>query len=175
MEMGPRGSILGAAAGPFHVLGYNSELVPDLSYDGDEVVNRTYCARVDVDEKEEGRGLGRGLGRCVCEPIASTDCGLMANLFGSDGSPGEVLKITAKIRTGELNFTGCVRKALRDRFGEKLVSLGGVFVIKKGKAKLHVMPDFSRTPLNSREVSFFSWVSLKIEEHYSLACLLACF
>ena len=32
-----------------------------------------------------------------------------------------------------------------------LFSLGGVFVIKKGKARLQVMPDFSKTPLKTRE------------------------
>ncbi len=109
------GFVLGAGAGPFHVLGMNSELMPNLSYRGEEATNLTHYARVGKQ------------GGCVCEKISSGDCGLMANLFGSDGSPG-------------MNFTEAIQKALQAEYGERTASLGGVFVIKKGKAKLHVMP-----------------------------------
>lgn len=38
LEMSPgKGFMLGAGAGPFHVVGRNSELMPNLSYEGDEV------------------------------------------------------------------------------------------------------------------------------------------
>jgi hypothetical protein len=138
MEMGPKGALLGASAGPFHVLGVNSELMPNLSFDAETVTNRTHYAQ--IDER----------GGCLCKELSSTDFGLMANLFGSDGSPGNVLKIAAKIRTGKANFIQTVQNALKAEFGERTISMGGVFVIKKGKANLHVMPDFSETPLNSR-------------------------
>jgi hypothetical protein len=145
MEMSrERGFILGAGAGPFHVVGVNSELMPNLSWEGEEVRNLTRYARID-----EGGG-------CVCERITeglgkgSVDCGLMANLFGSDGAPGEVLKIIARTRTGDKNFTDTIRDALKDVYGERLVSMGGVFVIRKGKAKLHVMPDFPDAPFKDR-------------------------
>lgn len=115
MEMEEKsGFVLGAGAGPFHVLGMNSELMPNLSYRGEEATNLTHYTRV---SKQGG---------CVYEKT-SGDCGLMANLFGSDGSPG-------------MNFTEAIQKALQAEYGERTVSLGGVFVIKKGKAKLHVMP-----------------------------------
>jgi hypothetical protein len=139
MEMGHTGAVIGASAGPFHELGVNSELMPNWSYEEDAVTNRTHYAK--IDDK----------GACLCERLDSTDFGLMANLFGSDGRPGKVLKITAKIRTGEDNFTATIQKALKAKFDDRVVSMGGVFVIKKGKANLHVMPDFSRTPLKSRE------------------------
>lgn len=103
------------------------------------VVNETRFVRVDGEE------------RGVCERLDTTEFGLMANLFGCDGSEGDVLKITAQGRTGSLNFTGTIQEALKAHFGERTVSLGGVFLIRKGKAKLHVMPDFSNTPLESRE------------------------
>ena len=32
MEMGSKGALLGASAGPFHVLGVNSELMPELEF-----------------------------------------------------------------------------------------------------------------------------------------------
>lgn len=138
MEMDEKkGFLLGASAGPFHVVGINSELAPNMSYENGEITNKTYFAKID-DE-----------GKCVCERIDSTDFGLMANLFGSDGETGRVLKITAEIRTGKLNFTTAIQEALKAHFGEQTISMGGVFVIKKGKANLHVMPHFSEAPLKS--------------------------
>ena len=139
MEMNSRGALLGASAGPFHILGMNSELMPNLSFDGETITSRTHYAKIDKN------------GECVCEGISTPDCGLMANLYGSEGIPGPVLKIEAKIRTGKPNFTETIQNALKFKFGERLISIGGVFVIKKGKANLHVMPDFSKTPLKTGE------------------------
>lgn len=172
MEMGgERGFVLGAGAGPFDVVGGNSELVVNLAFgkgeggagDGD-VVNLTRVVRIE----EIGEAGGRG--RCVCEnvPGNSTGCALMANLFGSEGRTGEVLKISAKTRTGELDFISAIQKALRERFGTQPVSLAGVFVIKKGKAKLHVMPDFSKEPLETSQVK--EWLRF-FEMRAPLVCL----
>lgn len=130
-----QGALLGAAAGPFHVVGMNSELMPNLRWDKGDVINETHFAKVS------------GEGSALCEKLPSHDCALMANLFGSAGLPGDVLHITASSRTGTLNFTEAIRKALSNVYGTRTVSLGGVFVISRGQAKLHVMPDFSPTPL----------------------------
>jgi len=143
MEMSPdKGFVIGAGAGPFHVVGMNSELMPNLSYEGDTVTNLTKYAKVDEH------------GGCVCDAVPgnSTDCALMANLFGSDGDPGDVLKIVASSRTGKANFTSAIQDALKDKYGDRPVSLGGVFLIKKGKAVLHVMPDFSTEPLETAKM-----------------------
>ena len=57
---------------------------------------------------------------------------------------GEVRsEIRAKKRSGEENFVSCMRKAVREKYGNLPVGLGGVFMIEKGKAKLHVMVSFS--------------------------------
>lgn len=130
-----QGAVLGAAAGPFHVVGVNSELMPNLAWESGKVVNETHFAKV----KDDGSAL--------CEKLPSQDCALMANLFGCAGLPGDVLHITASSRSGDLNFTEAIRKALKDAYGTRTISLGGVFIIMRGKAKLHVMPDFSPTPL----------------------------
>lgn len=95
------GFVLGAGAGPFHVLRMNSEPMPSLSYRSEEVTNLTHYAKIDKQ------------GGCVCEKISSGDCGLMANAFGTDGSPGKVVKVVAKIRTGGMDFTEAIQKALR--------------------------------------------------------------
>lgn len=51
----------------------------------------------------------------------------------------QVLKVSASKRTGDENFITCMRHALARCYGDKPVGLGGVFVIEKGKAKIHVM------------------------------------
>lgn len=72
----------------------------------------------------------------------STGPGLMCNLFGGDGRAGPLLCIKAEGRVGPDSFTQSIQAALGRRYGDRLVSIGGVFVLQSGKARLHVMPDF---------------------------------
>ena len=51
----------------------------------------------------------------------------------------QVFEVRARGRTGEENFVTCMRKALGSKYGDKPVSMGGVFSIVRGTAKLHVM------------------------------------
>lgn len=82
----------------------------------------------------------------------STEFGLLGNLFVSEGKPGRVLQVRCAVRKGQQNFITAVRHILHEGLPEgRMVSLGGVFVIQTGKAKLHIMPDFSQTPLTSDE------------------------
>lgn len=146
-ERHERIAVLGAAAGPFHVVGRNTELMPNMLFveedNGEEqgfVENNTHYARVEED------------GSHLCEKLDSTQCGLMANLLVSSGLPGPVLKVTASSRTAGVSFTEAIRRALRDAYGSsRPISLGGVFVMKRGRARIHVMPDFSATPLETEE------------------------
>lgn len=138
MQMSPeQGMLIGAGAGPFHVIGQNSELAPNLAWKNgfSNVENLTHYTKMDATES----GL-----KPVCEKCSSTDCALMMNLYGSSGLPGSVLKISAHKRVGSMkSFTDVIRFALHDHFGDETpVSLGGVFVIKKGRTNFHVMPDF---------------------------------
>lgn len=150
MQMSPKqGMLIGAGAGPFHVVGQNSELAPNVAWKDafDNVTNLTRYAKINK---------GSLSGSVACEKCPSTDCALMMNLFGSSGLPGEVIKVTARKRTGSTaSFTDVIRFALHEHFGDaRPVSLGGVFVIRKGKANFHVMPDFppdNELPFDSRE------------------------
>ncbi|KAI0154007.1 hypothetical protein BJ166DRAFT_500930 [Pestalotiopsis sp. NC0098] len=130
------GGLIGAGAGPFHLVGQNCELAPNLSWkDGFQNINNgSRLARIVKEDKNA----------VSVEKSLSPDCGLMINLYGSLGQPGQVLKITAKRRKGpETSFTECIRKGLAAAYGDdKTVSLGGVFVVKSGKALYHIMPDF---------------------------------
>lgn len=40
---------------------------------------------------------------------------------------------------------------MEQKFPDKLIGLGGTFLLKEGKAKQHVMRDFSKTPLNNED------------------------
>ncbi|OQO04436.1 hypothetical protein B0A48_09358 [Cryoendolithus antarcticus] len=111
MEMGPEvGSLVGAGAGPFHVVGQNCELAPTLSWKGsfENIENRTYVAKIAKDS-----------GEAIVSKCPSTDCALMVNLFGSSGLPGPVLKITARGRQGsEGSFPKCISTALHEAYGD---------------------------------------------------------
>lgn len=137
MEMSSeRGTLLGAGAGPYRDVGQNSEWAPAYSWrDGWEnhVRNESRCALVRKDN-----------GEVEVRKTDSLGCALMCNLFGSRGEAGDVLKITARKRVGEMgSFTECVQAALHEAYGDgTTVSLGGVVLIKKGLAKYHIMPDF---------------------------------
>lgn len=73
-------------------------------------------------------------------PNDTPDFGLMSNVFLSEGKPGDVLRLHVKRRIGNDNLTSAIRKVLLEAFGPgKPVGLGGVFLIKQGKAKLHIM------------------------------------
>jgi hypothetical protein len=138
MEMSPeKGQLLGAGAGPFHRLGTNAELSPNFGWEGsfDNVNNLTYYTKVDKSE---------GMDSVVCARSPTTDCALMCNLYGSSGSSGDVIRITARGRKGDQKaFHECVQQALAKHYGDdRPVSIGGVFLIKKGRAYFHVMPDF---------------------------------
>lgn len=134
-----KGMCIGAGAGPWQVLDINSELAPNFAFDGNqkEPINQSYYTKIDKSSQ-----------RAVCERSPNVECALMMNLYGSLGEPGEVLKVTARGRKGgEKSFTDCIRRAVSKHYGnDKTISLGGVFVIKSGRTKYHVMPDFPSKP-----------------------------
>ncbi|KAI9172646.1 Ester hydrolase [Paramyrothecium foliicola] len=141
MDMGSgKGSLLGAGAGPFHVVGQNSEMCADLSWQSEAfggLLDQSRVIRVDPEE-----------GAVAVDLCVSNACGLMFNLFGSKGDAGPVLRITAKGRKGsEKSFTECIQKALAAAYSDaNAVSLGGVVLHKSGKVLYHVMPDFPKEP-----------------------------
>ncbi|KAL4876945.1 hypothetical protein BJY04DRAFT_231230 [Aspergillus karnatakaensis] len=155
MQMSPeRGFVLGAGAAPWQDIGHNAELAPNLSWaartgeradfreEGSlDVVNGTRVVEV-VQGAEKGEETAEAI-KCRHSPTAN--CALMVNLFGCRGETGPVMKVTARTRIGVESFTNAIRAGLRQHYGEdRQVSLGGVFLLKAGRAKFHVMPDFPR-------------------------------
>lgn len=149
MEMtSQRGSLLGASAGLFNSVGQNSELCPNFSWE---------AGLKDVQNKSRFVHISPS-GDSVCIKNSPTlNCAIMANLFGSLGEPGPVLKITARGRKGsEHSFTEFLQKALQAAYGDnRTVSLGGTFLIKAGKANFHVMPDFPQEDMKFKDTKDF--------------------
>ena len=108
-------------------------------------------------------------GRCHLQEYPHKEFCLLGNFLASEGKMKKVCHIRVRKRTGSDNFVSSIRKAIISRYGSKCIGLGGVFLIKEGKAKLHVMPAFSEDPLNS-DSDIENW--LKFYEMTSpLVCL----
>jgi hypothetical protein len=90
------------------------------------------CRYAYVDEKGQGRWL---------EQENDDRFGLMGNFYLSQNERGKVLSIHVKRRVGKENYTEAIRAVLLAKYGtDKPVSMGGVFYINRGVAKLHIMP-----------------------------------
>eukprot|EP00052_Salpingoeca_macrocollata_P005611 m.48394 g.48394 ORF g.48394 m.48394 type:complete len:319 (+) comp14956_c0_seq1:188-1144(+) len=131
----PDAFIIGAGAASSRLVGCNAELMPNTNL-GTRNIQTTYS-----------KVLPDGSGH-LCH-YSSNEVSLLLNVLASQGLQGKVIKVTASKRTGDGNLVSVMRKGLGDAFGSKPVGLGGAFLIKKGQAKIHIMPDFSSTPLES--------------------------
>ncbi|KAK6625401.1 hypothetical protein RUM43_005698 [Polyplax serrata] len=140
--------ITGAGAGPWPYAGTNCEMMINLKLDGDTVENKTRIAKVDTTN-----------GKCLQEILPNNECrhAVLSNLYCSLGQEGKVLKISCAKRIGKDDFVASIRKILADKFNNKYIGLGGVFLIQKGKVKQHVMPDFSKQDINS-EADLNNWL-----------------
>ncbi|XP_076453385.1 ester hydrolase C11orf54 homolog [Babylonia areolata] len=160
----PGAFMVGAGAGPWKVVGVNSELVCNVQVTADSSAGpplrcNNHVAKVDVQD-----------GSCVLTQLKDTlNFNLMGNFLCCEGKPGKVLEIKASKRTGEENFMSAVRKTLLDQYQNRPVGLGGVFLIEKGKANLHIMPDFSCTPLTC-DAEVNDWLKF-YEMDATLVCL----
>ena len=127
MQMSPdKGALLGAGA---NYVDTCIELAPNVSWQGDKVTYKT-------------RGTSVVENGVTCPLYENANCALMMNLYGSNGDGGPVLKVTARDRTGDCgSFTELIRLSISGAFGERQISLGGVFLVKAGKALFHVMPN----------------------------------
>ncbi|XP_058463068.1 ester hydrolase C11orf54 homolog [Malaya genurostris] len=134
---------IGAGAGPYPLVDSNCEGMFNLRVHANgHVTSESHLARVNPDRK-----------KAVLQKIPSSEtrCALLGNIFLSEGKPGKVLKVSCKKRTGNKDFIASIRTALEQHYGERTVGMGGVFLLKKGKAKQHVMSPFSETAINTED------------------------
>ncbi|CAK8676104.1 ester hydrolase C11orf54 homolog [Clavelina lepadiformis] len=140
--------ILGAGAGSKHAVGVNCEMMPNIRCAGGqhERQNLVHISKVIPED-----------GSHVLEAYESqhndiTEFVLLANLFCSEGKLGKVLHVRAKCRKGDKDLVECMKGAIRKHYGpNRAVGMGGTFLVKQGSIKIHVMPDFSETPLTCDE------------------------
>lgn len=134
--------VAGAGAGPYPLINQNCEGIMNLRVTADgQVTNETHISRVD----------GNGTMEVQKVPETETRSALLGNVFLSEGQQGKVLKVSCKKRIGSENFISAMRLAMADHFKAQTVGVGGVFILKTGKAKQHVMDDFSKVPINTEE------------------------
>jgi hypothetical protein len=149
----PNGFIIGAGAGPHHEVGMNCEMVANLS----KTSNGTYFPKV-VSNKPRVKGQPPPPHELL--PAKVSAFSLLGQFHVSSGLPGKVIHVKAHQRTQKPDsvdaaektaFSSLLQAALSQRYSSEglPVGLGGVFVIRGAKAKLHVMPDFSKEPLRS--------------------------
>lgn len=159
-------SLLGPAGGAFYNLGFCCEFMGSATYeskDGKVFKSECLCRYAYVDEN----GLGRWK-----EQQGDDGFGLMGNFYLSQNKQGKVLKIHVKKRLGTDNFTSAIRAVLLTKYGqEKPISLGGVFLINKGRAKLHIMPKYWPQEPSSDESVNNNWLKYYEITKNPLVCL----
>lgn len=128
---GVRGAkVFGAAMADAGAIGGNcGEMISNNDPGG---ANRSRVARVRAD------------GQCVVDPYPAATCGPIANLFVSEGTPGDVIRVEVKTRKGvEFSLTQAIRGSLADYTADAgHIGMGGVFEIVAGKIRSHVMPNY---------------------------------
>ncbi|KAM3961742.1 LOW QUALITY PROTEIN: ester hydrolase C11orf54 homolog [Aphomia sociella] len=140
-------ALVGAGAGPWPFSGVNCEGIINLSVRDGSVQQGSRV--VSVEPVGARKGSSGYLQRQL--PNSETRTALLGNYLLSEGKPGKVIKVVAKKRIGELNFITSIRETLQKHYGDKVVGLGGTFVLHEGRVKHHVMPDFSTTELCSEK------------------------
>ncbi|KPJ00218.1 Ester hydrolase C11orf54-like [Papilio xuthus] len=139
--------LVGAGAGPWPYIGVNCEGIINLRLQDGAVRQGTRV--VSVQPVGAAKGSSGYLQRRL--PDGETRTALLGNYLMSEGAAGKVVRVVAKRRVGGDNFITAIRGALRARYGERGVGLGGAFVVREGRVKHHVMPDFSSAALCSDE------------------------
>ncbi|KYM83575.1 Ester hydrolase C11orf54 like protein [Atta colombica] len=128
--------VIGAGAGPWPHTGCNCELIMKLNIVNDKV-SPGYRLGMGVANGTHYAFVNKSNGECKLERIVAnedeTTFALLANLYVCEGKPGKVIKVHAKKR------------------------LGGMFEVRNGKVKQHIMPAFSDTPLTS-ETQLNNWL-----------------
>lgn len=158
----PGAFLIGAGGGPHHLLGVNAEFMANIrTQNGSPATNGSYYSMVDTSNNSC---------KLVKFPPENRDCAMMVNLLATEGKPGKVIEVDAQNRIGqESSFVDAMRYVLKDHYGDSVVGIGGTFAILQGKAHMHVMPDFSQTPLETQE-AVDNWLKF-----YEMSAPLVCF
>lgn len=156
----------GPGGGSFSSLGMCCEFMGSAKYEHDSNgVQMVSCACRYVYVDDDGKGQLR-------EQVNDDRFGLMGNFYLSQNKVGKVLKIHTKKRIAKENYTQAVRAVLLSKYGpEKPVSMGGVFLINSGNAKLHIMPKYWPKEPSTDESVNNEWLKYYNITKHPLVCL----
>ncbi|XP_071848600.1 ester hydrolase C11orf54 homolog [Apostichopus japonicus] len=154
----PGAFIIGAGAGRLCTI--NCELMPNI-------VTTSDCTH--GDNKSRAAMICPDDGILMIKQYDLNEFYILGNLLACEGKQGPVIEVKVSKRSGKENFVTNMRETLKAHYGDKPVGLGGTFLIESGKAKLHVMPDYSQVPLNS-DADVDSWLKFR-EADAPLVCL----
>lgn len=134
----------GAGDGPFQWKNQNCEGIYNMKvYQNGTIENESHIVQTTANRT----GI-----EVLKVPQNETRAALLGNVFLTEGKAGKVLKVVVRNRTGEENFISSMRTGLTKHYSDgQVVGLGGVFVMKAGAAKIHVMDGFSATPIYTTE------------------------
>lgn len=141
----------GAGLGPFQWINQANEGVFNLKVQGNGVVyNENHIIR--TINNRTGIELRR-------VPATDTTVSILGNVFVSEGRTDRVLRVVARNRIGTANFINAMRVGLTQAYPAPapVVALGGVFAVTRGTTHVHVVDDFSPTPLVGAD--FFNWLT----------------
>ena len=140
--------VAGCGAAPWPYTATNGEMMVNLACGKDGV----------VDQRSKVATVGED-GACVMQTLPPTETrhAILGDLFVCEGGPAKVFEVKCKTRTKNTNLITAMRQALLEAFPDLSIGLGGVFQMKKSSAKMHVMPDFSTTPLTA-ELAATAWL-----------------
>lgn len=142
----------GAGAGDFALFNQNCEGIFNLKkFTNGTVDNKGFIVLTKKDSTSNEIEL-------VSLNSSDTKAPLLGNLFISEGKQGKVIRVACKQRIGEENFISAMRLALVNKFPKMMIGIGGVFILQYGSAKIHVMDDFSETPINTDD-ELNSWLT----------------
>jgi len=122
--------VLGAAMADAAVINNNSgEMISNAHVAGQ---NLSRVARVGADRQ------------CIVENYDSLDCGPIANLYVSEGNPGQIIRIELRTRFGDQpSLTQAIRESLVSiTGGNRQIGMGGAFKLLQGRVRSHVMPNY---------------------------------
>ncbi|KAG6457270.1 hypothetical protein O3G_MSEX010192 [Manduca sexta] len=145
LRRGDSAYVAGAGAGPWPYAGVNCEGIVNLMVKNGTVSQGSRIVTV------EPRGAAKGSSGYLQRQLPDTETrsALLGNYLVTDGNPGKVIKVEVKGRTGADNYITAIREGLKKYYKDKVVGLGGMFLLKNGSVKFHVMPEFSTKPLCS--------------------------
>ena len=89
-----RAHIVGAACGPFKSIGYNSELILNVAFENDQVLNGTKCSYLPERKSDQDSEY-------VVAESPNTFFNILGNFYASEGLDGNVLKVKASKRKNQ--------------------------------------------------------------------------